>query len=134
MDRETRAESAHVSKGSRGPDQQPGSLRRVSERIDIPESTIRSAQKHVAAVESFPILQKPEWKQYQAMEAAEERVAERGQSSGEEYRSAPQPSLRPKSESFGISIVCALRPGIGHSAGGKAQFACFPHRAECQKF
>lgn len=68
---ETRAESAQVSKGARGPAQEPGSLARVSERIDVPKKTIHDAQKHVAAAESFPILQKPEWKQYQAMEAAE---------------------------------------------------------------
>lgn len=48
-----------------------GSLARVSERIDTPKQTIHDAQKHVAAAEQYPVLQKPEWRQYQAMEAAE---------------------------------------------------------------
>ncbi len=39
-----------------GPRQQPGSLRRVSERIGIPPMTINDAQQHVTAIEEFPGL------------------------------------------------------------------------------
>jgi len=48
-----------------------GSSRRVSERISVPKSTIRKAEKHVVAAETYPVLQGPGWKQYHAIEAAE---------------------------------------------------------------
>lgn len=66
----TRSNSEQVS-SKRGPEQEPGSIRRVSERINVPTTSIHRAQQHVAAAESFPVLQQPQWKQYQAMEAAE---------------------------------------------------------------
>jgi len=44
---------------------------KVAERIGVPAQTIRDAKKHVAAAETYPVLQKPGWKAYQAMEAAE---------------------------------------------------------------
>lgn len=70
-DKETRAESAQVSKGTRGPSQALGSNRRIAERIGVPDTTIRDAKKHVAAAETYPVLQQPGWKQYHAMQAAE---------------------------------------------------------------
>jgi ParB-like chromosome segregation protein Spo0J len=42
----------------------------VAERIAVPENTIRDAKKHVTAAERYPALQKPDWPQYRAMEAA----------------------------------------------------------------
>lgn len=55
---ETRAESAHVSRnGSRGPAPQPTSTRQIADEIGVPESTIRAAREHVAAVEEFPQLE-----------------------------------------------------------------------------
>lgn len=53
---ETRTESVRVSKGSRGPAQVPGSLRRVSERIGVPVQTIRDSEKHVAIMDEFPSI------------------------------------------------------------------------------
>lgn len=73
VDRETgeiRAESAHNPQGGRPAE--PGSTRRVADRIGVPDTTIREAKKHVAAAESYPFLQGDGWKQYRAMEAAEE--------------------------------------------------------------
>lgn len=75
VDRETGeitlSDSDRVSAGRRGPDQVPGSSTRVSERLGVPRTTINEAKKHVAAAESYPFLQQPGWKQYQALEAAE---------------------------------------------------------------
>lgn len=58
---------AHRPKGS----EVPGSMRRVAERIGVPRETIRDAVKHVVLAETYPALQKPGWKQYHAMQAAE---------------------------------------------------------------
>ena len=72
VDRETgeiRADSARNPRGGRP--EELGSLRRVSERIGVPVSTIRDAQKHVAVAERHPFLQKPEWKQYHALQVGE---------------------------------------------------------------
>lgn len=71
VDRETCPDSGQVSKGSRGPAQQPGSVRRVEELTGIPKATLRDAEKHVTAVDSYPFLAQPGWRQYHAMEAAE---------------------------------------------------------------
>lgn len=70
VDRETgeiRAESAQNPKGGRP--ETPGSLRRVSERINTPVKTIHDAKKHVAAAERHSFLQRPEWNQSKALEA-----------------------------------------------------------------
>lgn len=56
---ETCADSAQVSKPARGPSKTPGSYRDISERIGVPEPTIRLAEKHVAAAEKYPELQAP---------------------------------------------------------------------------
>jgi ParB family chromosome partitioning protein len=66
---EFRAESVHNPKGGRP--ESGGSTRRVAERIGVPDTTIRDAEKHVAAVETYPFLEEKGWKQYHAMEAAE---------------------------------------------------------------
>lgn len=73
VDRETGeilADSARNPKGGRP--REAGSGERVSERIGVPRKTIYDAKKHVAAAESYPFLQGDGWKQYRAMEAAEE--------------------------------------------------------------
>lgn len=44
---------------------------KIAEHIGIPKQTIRDAEKHVAAVDSYPFLAQPGWRQYHAMEAAE---------------------------------------------------------------
>lgn len=49
-----RADSARNPSGGRP--EKAGSLRRVSERIGVPAKTIHDAQKHVAAVERYPVL------------------------------------------------------------------------------
>lgn len=51
--------------------EKPGSDRRVSELTGIPKTTIKDAEKHVAAVDAYPFLEEKGWKQYHAMEAAE---------------------------------------------------------------
>ena len=43
------------------------SLREVSERIGIPENTIRHAQAHVETADAFPFMQS--WPQYRVLEA-----------------------------------------------------------------
>jgi len=53
---ETRAAVARVS-GSRGPRPDPGSRRRIADRIGLPESTIRRAEQHVAAIDAYPELE-----------------------------------------------------------------------------
>lgn len=67
--KETRATVTQVNRGSRGPVQTPGSLRDVSARIGIPEPTIRRSEQHVETAEAYPFMQKPDWKQYQVLEA-----------------------------------------------------------------
>lgn len=54
----TCADSTQVlGKGGRGKtDKSPGSYRDISERTGIPESTIRAAEKHVAAIDNHPEL------------------------------------------------------------------------------
>ncbi len=72
VDRETgeiRIENIRNPQGGRP--SELGSMSRVAERIGVPKPTIQKAREHVTAAERHPILQKPEWKQYQAMEAAE---------------------------------------------------------------
>lgn len=59
------------TKSGRGRPIVPGSEARVADRIGVPRTTVQEAKKHVAAAESYPFLQQPEWKQYRAMEAAE---------------------------------------------------------------
>ena len=51
---------------------------KIAERIGVPRQTIQEAQKHVATADSFPVFQKPEWKAYHVLEAAEviERLPE----------------------------------------------------------
>lgn len=66
---EFRAESTRNPHGGRP--QEAGSLRRVEELTGIPEPTIRKAEKHVAAVDAYPFLAQPGWKQYHALEAQE---------------------------------------------------------------
>lgn len=66
---EFRPDSGRNSQGGR-PETQ-GSSRRVAERIGIPRTTIQKAESHVAAVDAYPFLEQPGWKQYHAMEAAE---------------------------------------------------------------
>lgn len=51
---EIRAGFARISAKTKP--QQPGSLRRVSERIDIPPKTIQEADAHVAIADEFPTL------------------------------------------------------------------------------
>lgn len=59
------------TKPSGGRPAEPGSIRRVSERIGVPTSTIQKAQTHVETAEAFPFMQKPDWKQYHVLEAKE---------------------------------------------------------------
>lgn len=66
VDRDFRPES-----GRKGRPQEAGSLSRVAELTGTPKQTIHDAEKHVAAVDSYPFLAQPGWKQYHAMEAAE---------------------------------------------------------------
>jgi hypothetical protein len=54
---------------SRGHQPEPGSLRKVSERIGVPRSTIQEAQSHIETADAFPFMQS--WKQYQVLEAHE---------------------------------------------------------------
>jgi len=54
---------------SRGRPPVPGSTNRVAELIGVPRTTIQEAEKHVAAVNTYPVFEG--WKQYHAMEAAE---------------------------------------------------------------
>lgn len=60
---------------------QPGSLRRVSQRIGIPVKTINDAQHHVETADAFPVMQS--WPQYRVLEARQHLNAlpkdERGQ-------------------------------------------------------
>lgn len=65
---ELRAESARKS---RGRPVEPGSLRRVADRIDVPVKTIHEAQAHVETAEAFPFMQKADWKQYHVLQAKE---------------------------------------------------------------
>lgn len=66
VDREFRPDS-----GRKGRPQEPGSLSRVAELTGIPKQTVHDAEKHVTAVDSYPFLAQPGWRQYHAMEAAE---------------------------------------------------------------
>lgn len=58
-------------KSGRGRPEKPNSKERVAEFVGVPRQTIDHAEKHVAAVDSYPFLGQPGWKQYHAMEAAE---------------------------------------------------------------
>ena len=64
------AESAEIKRPGRPPKYE-ASREKVADFIGVPEGTIRDAEKHVAAVDSYPFLGQPGWKQYHAMEAAE---------------------------------------------------------------
>ena len=94
VDRETgeiiRADSAQKPGRPKG-SEELGSTRRISERTGIPDTTIREAKKHVAAADNYPFLQRPEWKQYRAMEAAEalNRIPEPERKAVEELVSEP---------------------------------------------
>lgn len=66
---EFRPESGHKS---RGRPVEPGSLRRVEERIGIPRTTINKAERHVETADAFPAFQSPAWKQYHVLEAKEQ--------------------------------------------------------------
>lgn len=67
---ETCADSAQVSKPTRGPARTPGSLRDVSQRIGVPEATIRAAQQHVTAAEKYPELKASDIPQAEAIQVA----------------------------------------------------------------
>lgn len=82
-------------RNSDGRPSEPGSLRRVSERLGVPRQTLNDATRHVAAADAFPLLQKPDWKQYQALEAKEhlERLPEPERA--EAARLVDQPGIPP---------------------------------------
>lgn len=58
--------------GKAGHPEEPGSLRRVAERLGVDEKTIRNAQQHVETAEAFPFMQAPDWKQYHVLQAQEQ--------------------------------------------------------------
>lgn len=56
----------------------PDAINRVAEQLGVGVASLHDATRHVAAADAFPLLQKPDWKQYQALEAKEhlERLPE----------------------------------------------------------
>ena len=56
---------------TRGHPIEPGSTRRVAERIGVSISTMRTAKMHVETADAYPFMQKPDWKQYHVLEAGE---------------------------------------------------------------
>lgn len=67
----TCGESLQVSRPVRGPARTPGSARDIEERTGIPTKTATEAEQHVATAETYPFMQKPDWKQYHVLEAKE---------------------------------------------------------------
>lgn len=104
--KELSANSADNSRG-RGRPKDPTSREAISERIGIPEATIRAAEAHVAAAERYPILEKPGWSQVAAMKAAGEEAEKGfGRSPAETSKKGGRPS---ESDS---SRAVEERPGI----------------------
>jgi ParB family chromosome partitioning protein len=53
----------------------PGSQRDVAARTGLARTSVQNIEKHVAVADLYPFMQKPEWKQHNVLEAAEELQA-----------------------------------------------------------
>lgn len=93
---ETRPHGEHVSRGKRGPTRTPGSERDVAERTGVPPTTRRKIEDHVAIAERYPFMQKPDWRQYNVLEAGQkmETIPERER--GSVAALLDQPAIPPK--------------------------------------
>lgn len=61
-------DSAEIT-GPGRPTKKEAPLSQIAELIGIPEATIRAAENHVAAVDTYPFME--DWRQYHALEAKE---------------------------------------------------------------
>lgn len=66
---EFRTDSVQNPNGGRP--QSPTSVRAIQERTGIPPATALDAERHVETADTYPVFQKPDWKQYHVLEARE---------------------------------------------------------------
>lgn len=104
---EFRADSA---RNGHGRPTEPGSLRRVSERTGVAVKTLHDAKRHVAAVETYPVLEKPDWKQYQALEAKEKLDALPEDERASVAALIDQPGIPPKDAIGIIGNLAGMAP------------------------
>lgn len=88
----------------------PGSNRAIAEASGESRETVRKLEKHVAVAELYPFMQKPEWKQYNVLEAAEhlEKLPEGDRS--DIAALLDQPAIPPKTAIQMISHVASMSP------------------------
>jgi hypothetical protein len=69
-EQETRRESRQVST-KRGPSPTPGSRRQVEQETGIDRKTQHEIERHVALAETYPFLQRPEWRKPDVLKAGD---------------------------------------------------------------
>jgi ParB family chromosome partitioning protein len=107
---ENRGDSPQYSrKGGRGK-KAPGSRREVAERTGVSPRDQGRLERHVEIAEQYPFMQKPEWKQYNVLEAAErlEDVPERERA--DVVALIDQPGIPPKKAIQIIGHVAEMKP------------------------
>jgi hypothetical protein len=70
-DAKREAEEIRPESGRKGRPRKAGSVRDVAKRLGMSKAAVQDTERHVEAAEKYPVLQRPEWKKYQALEAAE---------------------------------------------------------------
>lgn len=60
---------SHSDRKGRGRPREAGSERDVAARTGLSKTGVRKVEQHVALAEQYPFMQKPEWRQYNVLEA-----------------------------------------------------------------